>query len=142
MSASCKNISGYVPKYRHIEAFTVAEVCRKYSSVTLSGEKIGSRLECHSLRSARVMASWANQEGKVDPSAEIRPGFVKFFVVNTIRFEYNQYKKHVFACMYWYKEGHKRSFTVAQLRFGGLKVSPKQDLQPLCQFKGAFVCCE
>ena len=53
---------------RHIEAFTVAEVCRKYSSVTLSGEKIGSRLECHSLRSARLMASWANQEGKVDPS--------------------------------------------------------------------------
>lgn len=89
---------------RHIEAFMVAEVCRKYSSVTLSGEKIGSRLECRSLRSARVMASWANQEGKVDPSAEIRPGFVKFFVVNTIRFEYNQYKKHVFACIDWYKE--------------------------------------
>ena len=63
---------------RHIEAFMVAEVCRKYSSVTLSGEKIGSRLECRSLRSARVMASWANQEGKVDPSAEIRPGLSSF----------------------------------------------------------------
>ena len=24
--------------------------------------------------------------------------------MNTIRFEYNQYKKHVFACIDWYKE--------------------------------------
>ena len=42
---------------KHITADMVSELCRKYSSVTLAGEKTGSRLECRSLRSARVMAS-------------------------------------------------------------------------------------
>ena len=88
---------------KHIRADMVSEVCRKYSSVTLDGEKIGSRLECRSLRSARVMASWADQDGQVNPTAAIRPGFVKFIFTNTVRFENNQYKKHVFACTEWYK---------------------------------------
>ena len=120
---------------KHIEAFMVAEVCRKYSSVTLSGEKIGSRLYCRSLRSARIMGSWA----KLIHQHKLDLALPSFFVVNTIRFEYNQYKKHVFACIDWYKEDTHRSFTDAQLRFRGLKISPKQDLQPLCQFKGDFV---
>ena len=93
---------------KHIRADMVSEVCRKYSSVTLAGEKIGSRLECRSLRSARVMASWADQDGQVNPTAAIRPGFVKFIFTNTIRFENNQYKKHVFACTEWYKEDSQR----------------------------------
>ena len=93
---------------RHVQQGMVSEICRKYSSVTLAGEKIGSRLECRSLRSARVMASWADHDGQIKPTAPIRPGFVKFFIVSTIRFEEDIYRKHVFACVNWYKEDSQR----------------------------------
>ena len=92
----------------HIEPVMVGEVCRKYSSVTLAEEKVGSRLECRTLRSARVMASWADNNGHINPSAAVRPGFVKFFFVNTVKFEGDQYKKHVFACIDWYKEDSQK----------------------------------
>ena len=93
---------------KHIEQGMVSEMCRKYSSVILTGEKIGSMLECRSLRSARVMASWADHDGQIKPTEAIRPGFVKFFVVSTIRFEEDIYRKHVFACVNWYKEDLQR----------------------------------
>ena len=95
---------------KHINAGMVSEVCRKYSSVCLAGEKIGSKLECRTLRSARVMASWTDQEGQINPSAPIRPGFIKFFFVNTIKFEEDQYKRHVFSCIQWYKEDSQKEY--------------------------------
>ena len=71
---------------KHILPGMVGEVCRKYSSVLLAGEKIGSRLECRSLRSARIMASWADQDGQVSSRTAFRPGIVLFFFANTIKF--------------------------------------------------------
>ena len=71
---------------KHILPDMVGEVCRKYSSVLLAGEKIGSRLECRSLRSARIMASWADQDGQVSSRTAFRPGIVLFFFANTIKF--------------------------------------------------------
>ena len=73
---------------KHILPGMVGEVCRKYSSVLLAGEKIGSRLECRSLRSARIMASWADQDGQVSSRTALnfRPGIVLFFFANTIKF--------------------------------------------------------
>ena len=56
---------------KHIEQGMVSEMCRKYSSVKLAGEKIGSMLECRSIRSARVMASWADHDGQIKPTAAI-----------------------------------------------------------------------
>lgn len=87
---------------KNIQASMVSKVSRRYLSVYLGGEKIGSKFECRSLRSARVMASWARNHGKIDPSEAIRPGFVKFFV-NCIKIG-EEYKKHVFACIEWYSE--------------------------------------
>ena len=92
---------------KHIEVNMVSEVSRRYVSVHLAAEKIGSKLECRSLRSARVMASWAGNNGKIDPSAAIRPGFVKFLFVNCIKIE-EDYKKHVFACIQWYREDSQK----------------------------------
>ena len=54
------------------------------------------------------MASWADRDGQIKPTAAIRPSFVKFFVVSTIRFEEDIYRKHVFACVNWYKEDLQR----------------------------------
>ena len=73
---------------KHILPGMVGEVCRKYSSVLLAGEKIVSRLECRSLRSARIMASWADQDGPVSSRTALnfRPGIVLFFFANTIKF--------------------------------------------------------
>ena len=54
------------------------------------------------------MASWVDQDSKVNPSAAIRPGFVKFFFVNTVRLGEDQYQKHAFAPICWYKEDYQR----------------------------------
>ena len=53
------------------------------------------------------MASWAGNNGKIDPSAAIRPGFVKFLFVNCIRIG-EEHKKHVFACIQWYREDSQK----------------------------------
>ena len=81
---------------KHILPGMVGEVCRKYSSVLLAGEKIGSRLECRSLWSARIMASWADQDGQISSRAAFRPGIVLFLFANTIKFRGGQYQMHVF----------------------------------------------
>ncbi|KAK2556320.1 Latent-transforming growth factor beta-binding protein 1 [Acropora cervicornis] len=73
---------------KHILPGMVGEVCRKYSSVLLAGEKIVFRSECRSIRSARIMASWADQDGQVSSRTALnfRPGIVLFFFANTIKF--------------------------------------------------------
>lgn len=70
----------------HILPGMIGEVCRKYSPVLLAGEKISSRLECRSLRSARITASWAGQYVQVSSRAAFRPCIVLFFFANTIKF--------------------------------------------------------
>ena len=92
---------------KHIELNMVSEVSRRYVSVHLAGEKIGSKLECRSLRSAKVMASWAGNNGEINPSAALRPGFVKILFVNCIKIG-DEYKKHVFACIQWYREDSQK----------------------------------
>ena len=84
-----------------IEGSMVGEVCKKHSSVTLLGEKTGSKL-------AKGYGLWVDQDSKVNPSAAIRTGFVKFFFVNTVRLGEDQYQKHAFASICWYKEDSQR----------------------------------
>ena len=54
------------------------------------------------------MASWPDHDGQIKPTAAIRPGFVKLFVVSTIRFKEDIYRKHVISCVNWYKEDLQR----------------------------------
>ena len=93
---------------KNIQVSMVSEVSRRYLSIYLAGEKIGSKFECRSLRSARVMASWARNDGKIDPAEVVRPGFVKFFFVNCIKIG-EEYKKLVFACIEWCREDTQRA---------------------------------
>ena len=58
---------------------------RRYTSVTLACEKFGSKLERRSLRSARVMVSWAGEEGEVNSTATIRPGQIRFYILHNIK---------------------------------------------------------
>ena len=108
---------------KHMEQGMVSEMCRKDSSVILAGGKIGSTcmLESRSIRSARVMASWADHDDEIKPTAAIRPGFLKCFVVSTIRFEEDIYRKHVFACVNCYKEDSQRELYRRPLEIWKLK---------------------
>ena len=90
-----RELPSHVPWETH--AGMVSEVVWRNSSVCLAGENIGSKLECRTLRSAGVMASWTDHEDQINPLAPIRPGFIKFLFVNTIKFEQDQYKRHVFS---------------------------------------------
>ena len=41
----------------------LAKTVRRFGSIFIGAEKFGSRLECRSLRSARIIASWIDNEG-------------------------------------------------------------------------------
>ena len=121
---------------KHIRADMVSVVCRKYSSVTLAGEKIGSRLECRSLRSARVMASWADQDGQVNPTAAIRPGFVKLSLRTLSDLKTISTRSMYLHVLNGTRRIHKGNFIVALLRSGTLRVSTHLDLQFLFLYRG------
>ena len=78
----------------------LGESCRRFGSVTLSGEKFGSKAACRLLRSSRVMALWAGNNGEVETAGALRPGLVKFYFLHSILLE-GKYEQHIFACVQW-----------------------------------------
>ena len=46
---------------------SLAKTVRRFGSIIIGQEKFGSRRECRSLRSARIVASWTNDDGLVRP---------------------------------------------------------------------------
>ena len=80
---------------------SLAKTVRRFGSIIIGQEKFGSRRECRSLRSARVVASWTNDEGLVSPCAELRPGRVDCYIHHTIKIG-EQCQQHVFALVDWY----------------------------------------
>ena len=80
---------------------SLAKTARRFGSVIIGQEKLGSRRECRSLRSARVIASWTDDQGLISPCAEPRPGRVDCFLQHTVKIgEQNQ--QHVFAHVDWH----------------------------------------
>ena len=79
-----------------------SSVARKYSNVMLGTEKFGSKMDRRNLRSARIMASWAANDGCIDTSAPIRPGVVNFYIVQSVKLN-GQLCQHAFALVWWYK---------------------------------------
>ena len=95
------------PSNCHIEINCLSPVAKKYAYVCLGTEKFGSKKENKSLRSSRVMASWANMEGSIDSSSPIRPGQVMFYfqhavVINGVT------KEHVMCSVKWYQQDEER----------------------------------
>ena len=92
---------------QHIGVDSIAETAPRYATVIIAGEKFGSKLECHTLRSARVMALWAGVDGEVNTAAAMRPGQVKFYMLHFLK-KGDKYEQHLFGCVRWYSEDAER----------------------------------
>ena len=80
---------------------------RRFGNIFIGPEKFGSRLECRSLRSARIIAKWADNEGLISPCAGLRPGRVDCFIQHTLKIGL-QSQQHVFALVDWYVEDESK----------------------------------
>ena len=80
---------------------SLAKTVRRFGSINIGQDKFGSSRECRSLRSARIVAPWTNDDGLVSPCAERPPGRVDCFIHHTIKIK-EQCQQHVFALVDWY----------------------------------------
>ena len=46
------------------------------------------------------MASWVGEDGRIDSSAEKRPGQVNFYVLHSVKIK-DEWRHHVLASMWW-----------------------------------------
>ena len=87
-----------------VDRQAMAETIKKYSSVTIGNQSYSSKLECRSLRSARIYASWAavDQEDLNLNSLEFFAGYVLYYFSHSIKLN-GAFVQHVFACVLWHK---------------------------------------
>ena len=79
------------------------KLCGDLAALLFGAEKFGSNQECRSLRSARIVASWTDEQGFIRPHAGLRPGKVHSFVQHTLKVG-SRSQQHVFALVDWYVE--------------------------------------
>ena len=92
----------YKTLYPREEIELSSSVARKFSNVVLGTEKFGSKMDLRNLRSARIMASWAADDGSIDTSAPRRPGIVNSYIVHSVKLN-GEYYQHALAVVWWYK---------------------------------------
>ena len=85
----------------------LAKTVRRFGSIVIGPEKFGSKQECRSLKSARVVASWTDDNGFINPCSGLRPGRVDCFVQHTLNTGC-QSQQHVFALVDWYVEDESK----------------------------------
>jgi len=85
----------------------LAKTVRRFGNIFIGTEKFGSRFECRSLRSARIIAKWDDNEGLISPCAGLRPGRVDCFIQHTLKIGL-QCQQHVFALVDWYVEDESK----------------------------------
>ena len=86
-----------------IDRKAMATTIKKYSSVTIGSQLYGSKMECRSLRSARIYASWAANTGGLNLNELLFfAGSVLFYFSHSIKLNGN-FVQHVFARVLWYK---------------------------------------
>ena len=85
----------------------LAETVRRFGSIVIGAEKFGSNQECRSLRSARIVASWTDEQGLISPHAGLRPGKVHSFAQHTLKIGSHS-QQHVFALVDWYVEDENK----------------------------------
>ena len=83
------------------------KLCGDLAASSLVQKKFGSNQECRSLRSARTVASWTDNQGLISPSAGLRPGKVGCFIQHTLKIGSQSYQ-HVFALVDWYVEDENK----------------------------------
>lgn len=73
-----------------------------YSTVQIFGLQYGSKKEHRSRRTAGIIASWPEIDGKINTSSlRMSFGLVDHYFVYTLLIE-GEYKKFCFACVTWY----------------------------------------
>ena len=80
---------------KHVEF--ALNVARKYSTI-----RLGSKMDCWTLRSARIMASLTAKEGSINISAPCRPGVVICYVPHSVKLN-GEFYEHALAVVWWYK---------------------------------------
>ena len=88
---------------------SLSTIARKYAFVFLGTEKFGSKRDNKSLRSSRVMASWADDDGSIKPSISKRPGQVNFYILHSLTVD-GVTRQFVLACVYWHKRDDETDF--------------------------------
>ena len=74
----------------------MANTVRRFGSVVIGPEKFSSKLDCRSLRSARIIASWTDHEGSISGCAGLTPGNVDCYIQHIVKMESERWP-HVFA---------------------------------------------
>lgn len=76
---------------------------KKFSSIFVGAEKYGSKAECRSLRSARVLASWQDGQGNISPTSSLSPGIVDYYMCHKLTLSGVE-REHHFAFVRWLKK--------------------------------------
>lgn len=64
----------------------MASLYKKYSSVTVAGERYASTLASRLCPYTRVTASWCAENGCIDPGL-MRPGIVRYYIVHCVEIQ-------------------------------------------------------
>ena len=76
---------------------------KKFSSIFVGAEKFGSKAECRSLRSARLLASWHSSEGQISAASPLSPGILDYFMCHKLTVN-GVDQEHYFAYVRWFKK--------------------------------------
>ena len=86
-------------------SFKMSSLYKKFSCVTEHGEDYGSEMHSRRRQYGRIMASWCDIQGDLNPG-QSRPGIVRHFMVHSIDIDKEQHI-HVFAVVKWFKPADK-----------------------------------
>ena len=75
----------------------------KFNYIIVGAEKYGSKAECRSLRSARVLASWNGGNGEISATSPLSPGLVDYYIYHKLTVD-GADKEHYLAFVRWFKE--------------------------------------
>ena len=111
----------------------MAETVRRYLSVTIGNQFYCSRLECRSLRSARIDASWPGPQRELNVNElSFFAGYVLYYFSHSIKFN-GKFLQHIFACVSWYKpDGNPDEFGNPTLWTIPFYASTENALQVCC----------
>ena len=76
---------------------------KKFSSIFVGAEKFGSRAESRTSRSARVLASWNDDDGNISSTSALSPGIINYFFVHQVTMDGID-REHYFAHVRWFKQ--------------------------------------
>jgi len=139
-------LSCYKVIYPHsnIALSSLALCARKYPRVSLGTETFGSKMDNRNLRSSRILASWSDKNGNINPSADVRPGQVNFFIKHCVEID-NVPCEHVFACICWYSHDESKDHFKKPIQVWKLKTfdNPGPSIYlPVQRIMQTFACCE